>query len=209
MLPTWGPLPCVTTTCQPSATRRAMRRARSSTLTSCSSNVPTWPGCRMALPPRAMTTVFFSVLNLAPLPVVDTLAGVRPAEAPADQTRHVRRLVTDRPAGVPGPPADRLFGAGSVVFRCPADPRHPASAAAPGRSRRSRGSAGSSSMPMSASMSAFWKCMRFSGLWEDDRRRGVDDLVGDLFAAHGRQAVHELGAGLRVAPELGVDLERA
>ena len=55
-LPTWGPLPCVSTTRQPSSTKAAMRRMAPSMLNSCSSKVPTWPGWRMALPPRAITT---------------------------------------------------------------------------------------------------------------------------------------------------------
>src|SRR5665647_1465597 len=59
-LPTWGPLPCVSTTCQPLSTSSAMRRMAPSTLKSCSSKVPTCPGCRMALPPRATTTVLVS-----------------------------------------------------------------------------------------------------------------------------------------------------
>src|SRR5580704_17089519 len=45
------------------------------------------------------------------------------------------------------------------------------------------------------------------GLVEDDGLRAVEDGVGDFRAAVRGQAVHEGGAGLRVAHELIVDLE--
>ena len=69
------------------------------------------------------------------------------------------------------------------------------------------GSAGSSSMPITASMRAFWKCIRFWAWGKIEAHRAVGDLVDDLFAAHRRQAVHELGLRLGVAPQPGVDLE--
>src|SRR5450756_1038770 len=64
-LPTWGPLPWVSTTRQPPSRSSAMRRMAPSTLKSCSSKVPTCPGCRMALPPRATTTLLRVFLRVS------------------------------------------------------------------------------------------------------------------------------------------------
>src|SRR5882757_8704428 len=47
------------------------------------------------------------------------------------------------------------------------------------------------------------------GLVPDGAGRAVEDLVGDLPAAVGGQAVQDDGAGSRPAQELGVDLQRA
>ncbi len=70
----------------------------------------------------------------------------------------------------------------------------------------SSGSAGSSSMPIRASSSAFWKCLRFSAsssTIENGASRMASVISSPRIAG---QAVHELRARLGVRPELLVDL---
>src|SRR5665647_2528412 len=149
-LPTWGPLPCVSTTRQPLSTSSAMRRMAPSMLKSCSSKVPTCPGCRMALPPNATTTVLPLFLRAA---AIGCLGQERFADGP--QVR-VGGQIVDADQG-----------------------QH----------------------------EGFLEVHAVLGLREDDGGVAVGDVVGDLFATHCREAVHEPGARLGMAPELLVDLE--
>src|SRR5664280_465394 len=109
-LPTWGPLPCVSTTRQPSSTSSAIRPMAPSMLKSCSSKVPTWPGWRMALPPRATTTVLPFFLPVAAIVVLLSLGVARrdrgrsaapvaglPVEPPAYEERDDRATTGDQP----------------------------------------------------------------------------------------------------------------
>src|SRR5450756_1840560 len=169
-LPTWGPLPCVSTTCQPLSTSSAMRRMAPSTLKSCSSKVPTCPGCRMAVPPRATTTVLRVFLRVSAISFLTRCRSEWP------------------PWSLP------------LTLRCLGE-----QGLADGLQVGVRGQLVDADQRQHEGLLEVHTVLR---LREDDRGVAVGDVVGDLLATHGRQAVHEPGAGLRVAPELLVDLER-
>src|SRR5262245_1757212 len=57
MKPTWGPLPWVTTTRQPAATRAPACRAVARAFSNCSAMVPRWPSRMRELPPTAITAL--------------------------------------------------------------------------------------------------------------------------------------------------------